>query len=154
VKVLSFRHYCRKNAKEDKNNYSEPDELAMIALTACYQDNNSKPLMATMRWREAIAVGIGQKTNNNPITHANLFGSDRYRTITNTKPWIVKNSPMITVINTQPIGRILDPSGRSKKENACKTTKILKPSHFKRKRGNQISQKYKVLRRKASKSGP
>jgi len=63
------------------------------------QDNNSKPLIATMR-RRAIAVGIGQKTNNNPITHANLFGSDRYRSITKTNPRIVKNNPMITVINT------------------------------------------------------
>jgi hypothetical protein len=61
---------------------------------------------------------------------------------------------MIPVINPQPMGRILAASGRSKKENTCKPTKILKPSHFKRKRGDQISQKTKVFRRNASKSGP
>ena len=35
-----------------------------------------------------------------------------------------------------------------------KPTKVLKPSHFKRKRGDQICQKSKVLRRNDSKSGP
>ena len=81
--------------------------------------------MATIRWREAIAVGIGQRTNNKPINHANLFGSVRYRCNTNTKPRIVKNNPTITVINTQPIGRILAASGKSKKGNACKNTNTL-----------------------------
>jgi hypothetical protein len=61
---------------------------------------------------------------------------------------------MIPEINPQPMGRILAASGRSKKENTCKPTKILKPSHFKRKRGDQISQETKVFRRNASKSGP
>ena len=88
------------------------------------------------------------------MNHGNLFGSDRYRSNTKTNPRIVKNSTIITVINTQPIKRNLAASGRSKKENACKPTKILKPSHFKRKRGDQISQKSKVLSRNASKSGP
>ena len=101
-----------------------------------------------------MAVGIGQKTNNNPINQANLLGSERYRCIRKIKPRIVKKSTMITMINTQPIERILAASGRSKKEYACKPTMILKPSHFKRKRGDQICQKSKVLRRNASKSGP
>ena len=72
-----------------------------------------------------MAVGIGQRTNNNPINQANLFGSERYRCIRKIKPRIVKKSPMITVINTQPIGRILDPSGKSKNGSACKPTKTL-----------------------------
>ena len=115
----------RKDAKKDKNNFSEPDALAMVALTPRYHGNNSKPLIETMRCKETMAVGIGQKTNNNPMNHANLFGSVRYRSITNTNPRIVKKSPMITVINTQPIGRILAASGKSKNGSACKPTKTL-----------------------------
>jgi len=49
VKVLSFRHYYRKDAKEDKNNFSEIDALAMVASK---KDNgpfdcNPKPRMFT-----------------------------------------------------------------------------------------------------------
>ena len=72
-----------------------------------------------------MTVGIGQKTNNNPINQANLLGSERYRCIRKIKPRIVKKSTMITVINTQPIGRILDPSGKSKNGSPCKPTKTL-----------------------------
>ena len=72
-----------------------------------------------------MTVGIGQKTNNNPMNQANLFVSVRYHCNTNTKPRIVKNSPTITVINTQPIGRILAASGKRKNGSACKPTKTL-----------------------------
>ena len=134
----------RQDAKKDKNNFSEPDALAMVALTPRYQGNNSNPLIATMRWREAMDVGIGQKTNNNPMNHANLLGSDRYRSITNTKPRIVRNSPMITVINIQPIGQILAASGRSKKGNSCKNTNTLN-----RKGTNSVGaiRKYEICKR-------
>jgi len=36
VKVLSFRHSYRKDAKKDKNNFSAQDAIAMVALTARY----------------------------------------------------------------------------------------------------------------------
>mgnify|MGYP006919662495 CR=1 FL=1 len=54
-------HSYRKDAKEDQNNFSEPGALAMIFLTPRYQGNNSKPLIATMKLREAMAIGIGRK---------------------------------------------------------------------------------------------